>query len=165
MDIGVSAVVFSENKTKVLVQKREDLKIWTIPGGGLEKGETLSQAVVREVYEETGIKVKPLAISGIYVREIKFFSSINITFVCLSLGGKLKVDSNENLAVAWMPIKKALKETTFPTPLKIKDAINQKEWPKLRIFKELKDFPKELRFKWILIQIKRKLKKFFILLI
>lgn len=86
MDIGVSAVVFNKNKTKVLVQKREDLKIWTIPGGKVEKGESLLEAVIRETYEETGIKIKPLKVSGIYFRNLKFFPTLNITFICLSKG-------------------------------------------------------------------------------
>ncbi|MGB9911267.1 MAG: NUDIX hydrolase [Microgenomates group bacterium] len=162
MDIGVSAVVFNKNKTKVLVQKREDLKIWTIPGGKVEKGESLLEAVIRETYEETGIKIKPLKVSGIYFRNLKFFPTLNITFICLSKGGKLKTDPKENLEVAWMEIKEALKKTTPPSPLKIKDALNIKKAPFYRVFKGLNELPKELRSKWIIIQIKRKIKRLFL---
>jgi 8-oxo-dGTP diphosphatase len=38
--------------------------IHTLPGGGVELGETLEQAVVREVHEETGLAIEPVALAG-----------------------------------------------------------------------------------------------------
>jgi len=159
MDIGVSAVVFNEDKTKVLVQKREDLKIWTIPGGAVEPNESLTEAVIRETKEETGIDVEPIKISGIYLRDIRFLEGLNITFVCNPIGGRLTT-SKESIKVAWMPIEKALKETVGQSAQKIKDALSEENKIFLRISKNLGNLPRRMLLKWFLIQIKRKIKRF-----
>ncbi len=52
----VSAVCVVKKGGKYLLCKREDNGLWTIPGGTIEKGETLEQAAKRELFEETGIK-------------------------------------------------------------------------------------------------------------
>ena len=52
---------------KVLVVRRARkpaLNLYTFPGGGVEIGETLSEAVTREVREETGLAVEPVALAG-----------------------------------------------------------------------------------------------------
>ena len=159
MDIGVSAVVFNEDKTKVLVQKREDLKIWTIPGGGVEPNESPNEAVIRETKEETGIEVEPIRISGIYLRDIRFLEALNITFVCKPIKGKFTT-SSENVDVAWMPIDKALKVTVGQSAPKIKDALSEENKVFLRINKDLGNLPRRMLLKWFLIQIKRKIKRF-----
>jgi len=50
---GSCCVVINE-KEEVLLVLREDFRIWTLPGGGLEPDETWEQAAVRETLEETG---------------------------------------------------------------------------------------------------------------
>ena len=159
MDIGVSAIVFNKDRTKVLVQKREDLKIWTIPGGAVEPNESPTEAVIRETKEETGVEVEPIRISGIYLRDIRFLEALNITFVCKPIKGKLTT-SSENVDVAWMPINKALKMTVGRSAQKIKDALSEENKVFLRINKDLGNLPRRMLLKWFLIQIKRKIKKF-----
>ncbi|HKC04597.1 MAG TPA: NUDIX domain-containing protein [Patescibacteria group bacterium] len=61
----VGAAIFNE-KGELLLQKRGDKKKWGLPGGALELGENLEEAVIREVGEETGLKIKPVSIIGVY---------------------------------------------------------------------------------------------------
>ncbi len=57
--VAVGAVVLDENRVLLVRRGQEPLKgEWSIPGGGLELGETLEAAVCREVLEETGLQVR-----------------------------------------------------------------------------------------------------------
>ena len=56
--IGVGAVVIDGGKVLLVRRGQEPLKgEWSLPGGALELGETLQQGVVREVFEETGLRL------------------------------------------------------------------------------------------------------------
>jgi 8-oxo-dGTP pyrophosphatase MutT (NUDIX family) len=61
---------------------------WSIPGGLVETGETLDQAVRREVLEETGLRVKPVEMFGIF-------------YVCSVTGGKLRA-GDDVARVEWV---------------------------------------------------------------
>jgi ADP-ribose pyrophosphatase YjhB (NUDIX family) len=57
---GVGAVVLREGRVLLVRRGREPLRgRWSLPGGVLELGETLMEGVVREVFEETGLRVVP----------------------------------------------------------------------------------------------------------
>lgn len=56
---GVRVIILDAQKRVLMVrQHHEDKDIWMVPGGGVEEGETSSQAGMREVLEETGLHVK-----------------------------------------------------------------------------------------------------------
>src|SRR5437762_11915335 len=50
----------------LLLPRRSDNRLWGLPGGGVEPGESVTEAVVREVREETGLEVVPLRLIGVY---------------------------------------------------------------------------------------------------
>ena len=64
--LGCSAIVLDEAKTKVLLTERADNKQWCLPSGGVDPGETVEETCVREVYEETGLKVRVTRLVGVY---------------------------------------------------------------------------------------------------
>lgn len=82
---------------KVLLSKQWDG--YDFPGGGIDLGETLEEALKREVWEETGVKVKIL---DLIACEYDFFKlphedscvqSILIYYLCKKIGGKISTDN------------------------------------------------------------------------
>ena len=64
--LGCSAVIFDESREKVLLTKRADNGLWCLPSGGMEPGESVEETIVREVWEETGLTVRVLRLTGVY---------------------------------------------------------------------------------------------------
>jgi 8-oxo-dGTP diphosphatase len=66
--VGVAAAARTKDGRWLLIQ-RGDTGQWALPGGTLEWGESLRDAVTRELYEEAGVRVESLgAVSGVYSR-------------------------------------------------------------------------------------------------
>ena len=61
---GVTAIVINYRR-EVLLQLRRDTDTWAPPSGGVDPGETIAEAVRREVLEEAGIEVEPKAIVAV----------------------------------------------------------------------------------------------------
>jgi 8-oxo-dGTP pyrophosphatase MutT (NUDIX family) len=62
---GVAAVIHNQ-AGRVLLQQNTGDQTWGLPAGSIEPGETPAQAIVREVWEETNLKVKPAQILGVF---------------------------------------------------------------------------------------------------
>src|SRR5271169_174205 len=63
--LAVSAAIFRDGKVLLVRRARQPaLNLYTLPGGAVETGETLVQAVTREVREETALEVEPVALAG-----------------------------------------------------------------------------------------------------
>ena len=61
MKVAVSSLVLDPNKRTLLLIKREKAPFkdcWSLPGGHLEENEQIEEAMEREVYEETGYKIR-----------------------------------------------------------------------------------------------------------
>ena len=90
-----------------------------IPGGVVELGETAEEAVVREVEEETGIRVKPLRVLDILdsiVRDDEDgirFHYVLIEFLCEPIGGALRASSDVSDAF-WAPLERLEELNVMP---------------------------------------------------
>jgi 8-oxo-dGTP diphosphatase len=63
--LAVSAAIFRDGKVLIVRRARPPAHgLYTLPGGGVELGETLEEAVIREVREETALEVAPVALAG-----------------------------------------------------------------------------------------------------
>lgn len=63
--LAVSAAVFRDGRVLIVRRARPPAHgLYTLPGGGVELGETLEQAVVREIREETALEIEPVALVG-----------------------------------------------------------------------------------------------------
>jgi len=63
--LAVSAAIIRDGRVLVTQRARGPaFGVWTMPGGVVEAGETLTEALVREIDEETGMAVEPVALAG-----------------------------------------------------------------------------------------------------
>ena len=107
---GVAAIIFND-EGEVLLQRRADNGLWGIPGGMIEPGEEPAETVIREVYEETGLRVIPERIAGVFGGPMNMgefpngdrFAVISITFCCRLVDGELRVDHDETLELSYFP--------------------------------------------------------------
>lgn len=83
-----SIFVIDPNNKKILLVKHKEFKKWVQPGGHLEYNETPEETAVREVYEETGIKVKILG--DRFPREDDFIRPLGIQ--CNRKDGYMQID-------------------------------------------------------------------------
>src|SRR6267154_5034783 len=112
--LGVGAVVFRGDKVLLVCRAQEPCKgEWTFPGGLVELGETLREAVERETFEETGIRVRAgqvLEVVDSLVKgskgRLRFHYSI-VDVICRYVSGSPRPGDDVS-EVAWVPIKKAL---------------------------------------------------------
>ena len=90
--IDVRGAVFRSNAL-LLVRERLDGG-WTMPGGWVDVGDTPSGAVEREVYEESGFKVKARKVIGVYdanrTGPLEVFHAFKIVFLCDILSGEAR---------------------------------------------------------------------------
>jgi HAD superfamily hydrolase (TIGR01450 family) len=104
---GVAAVAI-DSESRILLIQRSDNGLWGIPTGHIEPGETIAEAITREVHEETGLHVSIERVSGVYSEptaqvytypsgEIAHF--ITTCFRCKVESGQLASDQQETLAV------------------------------------------------------------------
>jgi 8-oxo-dGTP pyrophosphatase MutT (NUDIX family) len=63
--LGCSAAIFDE-EGRILLTKRADNGQWCLPSGGMDSGESVTEACEREVWEETGLRVRVKRLVGVY---------------------------------------------------------------------------------------------------
>lgn len=96
---------------EVLLQRRSDNGLWGIPGGAIDPGEEPADAIVREVWEETGVRVIPERVIGVYggpellVRYPNGDEAmvISMTFLCRPVSGEPHPHDDESLEVRYFP--------------------------------------------------------------
>lgn len=98
--VAVGAVVPIDGRVVLVRRAKEPLKgRWTLPGGALELGETLEEAVAREVEEETGLRVVPREVLAVLDRIHRengrvAFHYVIVDYVCERLSGELRAGSD-----------------------------------------------------------------------
>jgi 8-oxo-dGTP pyrophosphatase MutT (NUDIX family) len=111
---SVTGVVFDAARRMLLV-RHADRGIWVLPGGAVDPGETPADALVREMWEETGLRVEPETLRGVFsgpdflVRyrngdEVIYLMTV---FECRVIGGCPRPDGEETLEVRYFSEEEA----------------------------------------------------------
>lgn len=99
--LGVGALIFEGDQILLIQRGKEPLKgYWTIPGGAVETGEVLREAMKREVKEETGLDVEPREVVEVFERITPDaegrtkYHYVLIDYRCDVVGGTLQAASD-----------------------------------------------------------------------
>lgn len=117
--VSVTAVVFDESR-RVLAIRRSDDDRWVPPGGVLELHETPEQGLVREVLEETGIHVKPEALTGVYKN--MNLGVVSLAFRCHAIAGAGHATA-EARQIAWLTLDQVADLMPEARAIRITDAL------------------------------------------
>ncbi len=99
-----------DNAGRLLLIHKVDNDLWALPGGAMELGESIADAAVREVAEETGVTVELTGLVGIYTDpghvmayddgEVR--QEFSVCFHARPVGGAAREDGSETKAVQWV---------------------------------------------------------------
>lgn len=128
---GVAMIVFDE-KNRVLLQKRRDVLLWGLPSGHVEPGETVKEAAIREMKEETNLQVRVERLIGVYSEpdsQIFHYPNgkrthfITLCFLVKIVGGQLFCHPEESVDVRFFPIDQLPKDLLPMHPQWLNDAL------------------------------------------
>jgi 8-oxo-dGTP diphosphatase len=95
--VSVAGVITDDHGRALLIQRADNHR-WEPPGGVLELGETITDGLRREVREETGLDVEPVALTGVYKNMRR--GIVALVFRCKITGGDLTTTA-EASAFRW----------------------------------------------------------------
>jgi ADP-ribose pyrophosphatase YjhB (NUDIX family) len=120
--LAVNVAVMSGGK--ILLTQREDFETWILPSGGLEEGESIAQAAIRETKEETGLEVELTRLVGVYSRISNMSPGYMILFAARPVGGEIKCQPGETIAVKWFAFDEIPSPLSVGHKRRIEDAVS-----------------------------------------
>lgn len=132
---GVTAVIFNE-AGEVLLVERMDNGLWGLPSGHVEMAETVTQAIMREIEEETGLRVAVRKLVGVYsepATQVFSYPSgqrthfITLCFLCSITGGRLRADQSEISRADFFAIGQLPAQLMKMHPQWLKDALRNSD--------------------------------------
>jgi ADP-ribose pyrophosphatase YjhB (NUDIX family) len=129
--VGVGGIIFQGDQVLLIKRGKEPgLGQWSIPGGVVRTGETLKEAVVREVFEETHLEVEVLALAKVLERIFRdpdgrvAYHYILVDFLCRLVKGALQSDSDAQEA-CFIPLRDLASYKVVPITLEV---IRRADW-------------------------------------
>ena len=118
---SVTAAI-TDDRRRLLMVLHADRRTWVLPGGCIDPGETPANALVREVWEETGLRAEPARLLGVFsgpdfrVHYANGDEAIYVmtVFSCRVTGGTLRPDGVETLDVRYLTREEIAMRPTPP---------------------------------------------------
>lgn len=132
---AVSAIIFNE-RNEILMQRRMDTRKWCIISGHVEFGETVKEAMLREVMEETNVESEIVRLIGVYSspayttyyypeRIVQYV----VTYFELKLKGPIQdgLTNSESMEFSYFPIENLPVDLDLINPYWLTDALDHRE--------------------------------------
>lgn len=126
--VSVAGVVIDEDGRALVIQRRDNAH-WEPPGGVLERDETITDGLLREVKEETGLIVEPIALTGVYKNMSR--GIIALVFRCRPIGGAL-TENSEVVEFRWIREADVNSIMSEAYAVRILDAYQHNAMPSIR---------------------------------
>lgn len=117
--VGVGGAIIND-KNEILLFLRNvnpEKGLWSIPGGSVEYGETVEDAVIRELYEELGVQVEIVALLGVANHIIKEINShwVSPEFqVKITSGVPKNLEPDKHIKMEWFSLTNLPKNLAIP---------------------------------------------------
>ena len=131
---GASVIVVDE-AGGILLHRRNDNHLWAYPGGAVDVDESVEDAAIREIYEETGLKIKELSLFGVYSGKDMHhiypngdeISNVDIVFISRVFEGVLSPDNVESCELRFFSLNDIPHDVSPPCRRAICDYVNSRE--------------------------------------
>jgi ADP-ribose pyrophosphatase YjhB (NUDIX family) len=133
--LGCSAVILDPTRSSVLLTCRTDNGLWCLPGGRVDSGESVSESIMREVYEETGLYIQVVRLTGVYSdpNQLVIYPDgikahlVVLNFLVEYVSGEIRL-SNETTDIRYFPLNQAVQMDLFHNHAQhLRDALSSKD--------------------------------------
>jgi ADP-ribose pyrophosphatase YjhB (NUDIX family) len=136
---SVTAAVRNDQGYLLLIHK-VDNGYWALPGGGMDLGESIADAAIREVAEESGIEIEITGLVGLYTDPAHVMAyddgevrqEFSVCFHARMRGGVLRADGEETRSARWVTVDELNDLSIHPSMrIRIDDALSDRTRPRI----------------------------------